>query len=44
MLMIGKNFLKKTLGGKKLDNADLQKNAPNIVEGVSKLKVWSSSL
>ena len=40
----GKNFLKKTLGGKKLDNADLQKNAPNIVEGVSKIKEWSNSL
>ena len=26
------------------DTADLNKYAPNIVEGVSKLKEWSSSL
>ena len=40
----GANFLKNTLGSKKLDNADLKKYAPNIVEGVLKLKEWSSSL
>ena len=40
----GANFLKNTLSSKKLDNAELKKYAPNIVEGVSKLKGWSSSL
>ena len=40
----GLNFLKNTLGSKNLDKADLEKYAPNIVEGVSKLKGWSNSL
>ena len=40
----GSNFLKKTLGSKNLDKEDLEKYAPNIVEGVSKLKGWSNSL
>jgi len=40
----GSNFLKNTLGSKNLDKADLEKYAPNIVEGVTKLKEWSSSL
>jgi len=40
----GSIFLKNTLGSKNLDTADLEKYAPNIVEGVSKLKGWSSSL
>ena len=40
----GSNFLKNTLGGKNLDKADLEKYAPNIVEGVIKLKKWSNSL
>jgi len=40
----GANFLKNTSGSKKLDNADLKKNAPNIVDGVSALKEWSNSL
>jgi len=40
----GSNFLKNTLGSKNLDKADLEKYAPNIVEGVIKLKKWSSSL
>ena len=40
----GANFLNNTLGSKKLDNADLKKNAPNIVDGVSALKEWSNSL
>ena len=40
----GANFLKNTLGSKKLDNVDLKKNSPNIVDGVSLLKEWSNSL
>ena len=40
----GANFLKNTLGGKKLDEADLKKYAPNIVDGVAALKEWSKSL
>ena len=40
----GGNFLKDTLGSKKLDKADLKKNAPNIVDGVKSLKEWSNSL
>ena len=40
----GANFLKNSLGSKKLDNADLEKYAPNIVEGVAKLKEWSKNL
>ena len=40
----GSNFLKYTLGSKKLDDADLKKYAPNIVNGVSTLKDWSKSL
>jgi len=40
----GANFLKNTLGSNKLDNADLKKNAPNIVDGVNALKQWSKSL
>mgnify|MGYP000871814696 CR=1 FL=1 len=40
----GLNFLKNTLSSKKLDNADLKKYAPNIVDGVSALKDWSNSL
>ena len=40
----GASFLKNTSGSKKLDNADLEKNAPNIVDGVSTLKEWSNSL
>jgi len=40
----GENFLKNTPGSKNLNTADLNKYAPNIVEGVSKLKEWSSSL
>ena len=39
----GTNFLSNTLGSKNLNKADLEKYAPNIVEGVSKLKEWSSS-
>ena len=40
----GANFLKNALGSKKLDNADLKKYAPNIVEGVSRLKQWSNTI
>ena len=40
----GSRFLKYTLGSKKLDNGDLKKYAPNIVDGVAKLKEWSNSL
>ena len=40
----GVNFLKNTSGSKRLHNDDLRKYAPNIVDGVSKLKKWSNSL
>ena len=40
----GTDFLKNTLGSKKLDNVDLKKYAPNIVDGVEALKDWSNSL
>ena len=40
----GEIFLKNTSGGKNLDRDDLIKYAPNIVEGISKLKEWSNSL
>ena len=40
----GANFLRNTVGSNKLDNANLKKNAPNIVEGVAALKEWSNSL
>ena len=40
----GSTFLENTLGSKKLDNGHLEKYAPNIVEGVTKLREWPSSL
>ena len=40
----GANFLTNTLGSKKLNNADLRKYAPNIVDGLLILKEWSNSL
>ena len=40
----GVNILKDLPSSKKLDNADLKKYAPNIVDGVSALKEWSNSL
>tara|TARA_B100000029_G_scaffold473345_1_gene514632 strand:+ start:369 stop:1604 length:1236 start_codon:yes stop_codon:yes gene_type:complete len=40
----GATFLTNTLGRNKLDDADLKKNAPNIVDGVAALKEWSNSL
>ena len=36
----GANFLKNTPGSKKLNNEDLKKNAPNVVDGVVALKNW----
>ena len=40
----GSNFLNNILGSKKLDNEDLKKYAPNVVDGVAMLKQWSNSL
>jgi len=40
----GNKFLTNTSGSKKLDKVDIEKYAPNIVEGVSKLKDWSNSI
>jgi len=40
----GSNFLKNTLSSVSLNKADLQKYAPNVVGGISKLKEWSNSL
>ena len=40
----GEIFLKNTQSSKNLDEGDLKKYAPNIVEGVSKLKAWSNTL
>jgi len=40
----GSKFLNNTSGRKKLDNGDLEKYAPNLVEGVARLKEWSNSL
>mgnify|MGYP006104581653 CR=1 FL=1 len=40
----GDNFLKNTSGSNNLDTDALMKYAPNIVEGVFKLKEWSNSL
>ena len=40
----GANFLKNISGSKSLDKVDLKKYAPNIVDGVNKLKEWSNSL
>ncbi len=40
----GVDFMENTSGSKKLDDADLKKNAPNIVDGISILKDWSNSL
>ena len=40
----GDNFLKNTLSSKKLDNEVLERYAPNVVEGVKKIKSWSNSL
>ena len=40
----GEIFLKNTSGSKNLNTDDLKKHAPNIVDGISKLKEWSNSL
>ena len=40
----GSSFLDNTLGRNTLDNADLKKNAPNVVYGVAALKEWANSL
>ena len=40
----GEIFLKNTSGSKKLNTDDLKKYAPNVVDGISKLKEWSNSL
>ena len=40
----GEIFLKNTSGSKNLDTVDIKKYAPNIVEGISKLKEWSNAL
>jgi len=40
----GASFLKNTTGRKSLDKVDLEKYAPNIVNGVKALKDWSNSL
>ena len=40
----GEIFLKNTSGSKNLDTDDLKKYAPNIVDGISKLKEWSNAL
>ena len=40
----GSDFLQKTSGSKKLDEEDFKKYAPNIVEGISRLKAWSNSI
>jgi aspartate aminotransferase len=40
----GDNFLTNIKGSKNLNNIDINKFAPNIAEGISKLKDWSKSL
>ena len=40
----GFNFLSNTSGSKKLNDADIKKYAPNIVDGILSLKEWSNSL
>ena len=40
----GANFLMNASGSKKLDSDDIKKYAPNVVEGIAKLKDWSKSL
>ena len=37
-------YRKSTSGSKNLDTDDIKKNAPNIVDGISKLKEWSTTL
>ena len=40
----GAHFLKSISSSKNLDQVDLNEYAPNIVDGVNKLKEWSNSL
>ena len=40
----GEHFLNNTSGCKEINNKIISKYAPNIVNGVSKLKSWSESL
>jgi len=40
----GEKFLKNTTGSKNLNTDDLTQYAPNVVDGVAKLKKWSNSL
>ena len=40
----GEIFLKNTSGSTNLDTDDIKKYAPNIVDGISKLKEWSNAL
>ena len=40
----GDNFMANLKGSKNLNNIDINKFAPNIAEGISKLKDWSKSL
>ena len=40
----GEKFMNNTSGCKEINKATLLKFAPNIVEGVSKLKNWAESL
>ena len=40
----GEVFLKNTKSGKKPDEDDIKKFAPNIIEGTKKLVDWSKSL
>ncbi len=39
----GQNFMNQTQNGKKIDDGLILKLAPKIVEGVDKLKKWSTS-
>ncbi len=39
----GQNFMNLTQNGKKIDDSLILKLAPKIVEGVDKLKKWSTS-
>jgi len=39
----GQEFMKHTQNGKKIDDGLILKLAPKIVEGVDKLKKWSTS-
>ena len=40
----GEEFLKNTTNSKKIENSLIEKYAPNVVEGTSKLSEWSKNL